>query len=112
MILLPHPVMLSGRDTTEDRRVRHCSRRVRSWETGYAGAGSAHEGQYVVPRPTVGISRRFVSTWVQRFPQERLAGLAGPTRRRPLGASPPPTLPEGRADMPAGRACPPQVEHG
>jgi transposase len=25
---------------------------------------------------TVGISRRFVSKWVQRFQQERLAGLA------------------------------------
>ena len=61
-------------------------------------AGIARRGQIIllmadrVPishiAATVGISRRFIYTWVHRFLHEGLAGLAAPRERRPRPSPP------------------------
>ena len=80
--------MARGRTTSLTIRLTSVERQtLLAWQRATTiAAGRARRGRIIVLvaegmaitaiAATVGISQRFVSTWVQRFQQERLTGLA------------------------------------
>ncbi len=105
--------MARGRRTSLTIRLTAQERRtLLAWQRSTAiPAGRARRGRVILLMAdqvsishiaaTVGISRRFVYKWVQRFQQEGLAGLADRPGRGQRRLPPPPAMGE-QPDMDAG----------